>query len=1521
MKGKRFLSVFLALFLSISIFATSTAFAEEQLPQVPVESVEESSEEIKEEPSEEVTDEPTEEVTEEPSEEIKEEPSEVIVENPLEDSEDKAELEQIFTAPVSLGAPAGPTITATDSMVKVSDLAGLFTSTLRNATYGVSKVGGTTSDVITIGKDGSGPIGDLVFEDEIQVWRTNNYNLLLAPKWDKADTIKPVASLICKWNDHSIDVKLEESKSGYKGSLSYSDLTNLFGVALNYYIAPMDNPTDFTEVNLLNPAEFSESGQFIVKRSTEINLIFIKFNINYYYHLDVNCYYTGSFSVTGHEDGKVYLDGEDVTGKSDVKMYDDESFNLSAEPIEGFVYGVDGAKEGYNEPPTSKPVVKVVYTDKRHADYTVTKYVNDELSSEGGKVEVKSLDDKTTFAGQVPCGQGFKVVTTPDSANGYILKSVSITKNGDEVGHDYQVDEVQDEEQYKIKVYFMKAELNIEDVDVNIFDIANEKFNDIKAAIIAEAEITPEDFADDASIDVKYYAGIGIIHPEKWADLNFEPGTLDPTELLAYHKFGYSEPSGKLEEGNEETVRVTVKNSKYPEITLQKEITATVKDTRIVTKFNKIAPITITYSSDNEAKDILAGILKQYPETGLVLEQETGDPIVYTKDDLSVKLDEAINAGETKDVTIRYNGTDSGYKPCETTVPVTVKKARAQIDVQQQNVVYDGKTHDPIVSVSPEVVDHVTVIVGIDGDAKGFVSIDFPKSLQERLDITNSKWIPESLREPIKAILDRLGIPYNIYEYIKTQIGDGKEISVIKTIINDVVNILNTEVPLSGGKTLAELLGLDAELLNQIAKVLDNIPAIGDVIVTLGKGPKNAGLYDVTAFTVDSNYTFDIDTDIFVIGPQTEGLKLSFDETMPKRSLIGTYEFNNPDQAASFDYSVSLLKDDDKEGIDQKHVKVLYYGIESDIEVELGTTPPTEPGLYRQTALVIGGNYFAAPISRTYLIDRYNVKIELVDEKVMYDGEPHALDVKVYVETEEGYEPADPEMEEEIKDSIDYVYTKGLEVRTNPPVDAGDYTVTAYLALSPKFNPAIDLGTLTISKVPVTLTLDGDSPVVYDGQRHGFTATAIADDDTDLSDDVLVVYSDTSYHLSTSRPLDAGTYKVTAIYPGSKNYESASATSTLVINKADVTIEMDDDTVVYDGKRHGLEYEITAESGEDLTDKVVVTYAGKNYYSTRKPVNAGTYKVTATYPGSKNHEKATAEATLVINKADVTITLKDKEVTYGDIEGRYADPEGLEYVVEGVAKGDVLRVTPTVAKRRTSYPEVGEYTITALYHFYYFKDSNYNVTVEDATLTIVPLDVDVIIENKMKYYTEEDPELTYILEELPYKWDKLGIVLERDPGEEVGTYLIHGSVDPENKNFNVHFMNEELTEEDGIFNIVEMPITITIDAKEKFVGDKDPELTATVTDINGKKVDPKEIGLKLTRKAGEEAGEYEITAEFTNESYTLAKLNKANLTIKKKAPVTGDHNNMGLWLALTILCALIAGFNVFMVLFKRKRSK
>ena len=134
-------------------------------------------------------------------------------------------------------------------------------------------------------------------------------------------------------------------------------------------------------------------------------------------------------------------------------------------------------------------------------------------------------------------------------------------------------------------------------------------------------------------------------------------------------------------------------------------------------------------------------------------------------------------------------------------------------------------------------------------------------------------------------------------------------------------------------------------------------------------------------------------------------------------------------------------------------------------------------------------------------------------------------------------------------------------------------------------------------------------------------------------------------------------------------------------------------------------------------------------------------------------------------------------------------------------------------------------------------------------------------------------------------------------------------------------VGEKPKDEDGIFDIVEMPITITIDAKEKFVGDKDPELTATVTDINGKKVDPKEIGLKLTRKAGEEAGVYEITAEFTNESYTLDKLVKANLTIKTKAPVTGDQNNMGLWLTLTILCAFILSFNVFMVLFRRKRSK
>lgn len=77
-------------------------------------------------------------------------------------------------------------------------------------------------------------------------------------------------------------------------------------------------------------------------------------------------------------------------------------------------------------------------------------------------------------------------------------------------------------------------------------------------------------------------------------------------------------------------------------------------------------------------------------------------------------------------------------------------------------------------------------------------------------------------------------------------------------------------------------------------------------------------------------------------------------------------------------------------------------------------------------------------------------------------------------------------------------------------------------------------------------------------------------------------------------------------------------------------------TVTYDGNPHGLT--ATAQFGPSaIAPAPTVTYSPDG--STTPPTNAGIYTVTATYPGSKFFNAATATRTLTINKASTSLLL------------------------------------------------------------------------------------------------------------------------------------------------------------------------------------------------------------------------------------------------------------------------------------------
>ena len=92
---------------------------------------------------------------------------------------------------------------------------------------------------------------------------------------------------------------------------------------------------------------------------------------------------------------------------------------------------------------------------------------------------------------------------------------------------------------------------------------------------------------------------------------------------------------------------------------------------------------------------------------------------------------------------------------------------------------------------------------------------------------------------------------------------------------------------------------------------------------------------------------------------RASGVRLTWNQEIPGGKLTA-------EQAKTFDFGVMLSHNGDVT-ISQSNV----HGFTSSWKIYSSTTtPPTEPGSYIVTVVTLGGNYLAAPITRTFTITK-----------------------------------------------------------------------------------------------------------------------------------------------------------------------------------------------------------------------------------------------------------------------------------------------------------------------------------------------------------------------------------------------------------------------------------------------------------------------------------------------------------------------------------------------------------------------
>ena len=306
----------------------------------------------------------------------------------------------------------------------------------------------------------------------------------------------------------------------------------------------------------------------------------------------------------------------------------------------------------------------------------------------------------------------------------------------------------------------------------------------------------------------------------------------------------------------------------------------------------------------------------------------------------------------------------------------------------------------------------------------------------------------------------------------------------------------------------------------------------------------------------------------------------------------------------------------------------------------------------------------------------------------------------------------------------------------------------------------------------------------------------------------------------------------------------------------------------YDGNEHKWEPTVKDGSGTELT-------AGTDYevsYDTEDFVNVKT--ITVTIKGIGNY-KGQVTRTYKITPKAVTVTAENKSKVYGE-----ADP-ALTAAVSGTIGGD----TVDYSLSRAEGEAVGNYAITASGDA---EQGNYTVTYNPGTLTITKkgtltvtgtsynheydanvhgtaASVNVTEGTKVSYKVGEDGEWT---EEVP---------TIKDVGSKEVT------VKAENPNY-------ETAEDTYTLTVTPKAVTVKAEDKSKVYGEKDPELTATVSGTIG---DDK-VAYSLSRAEGEAVGNYAITAsgEEKQGNYTVTYI-QGILTITGQSIVPEDPSYKG----------------------------
>lgn len=295
-----------------------------------------------------------------------------------------------------------------------------------------------------------------------------------------------------------------------------------------------------------------------------------------------------------------------------------------------------------------------------------------------------------------------------------------------------------------------------------------------------------------------------------------------------------------------------------------------------------------------------------------------------------------IGAGEHK-IRVTYKGS-AAYKPSQAADgTISVSKAKVKVSVKSTSMTVSEAKKNGLDLVTTNPADNFNVYVvyaGLTSNVTSALYLELP-----------SRYTDNSLAlKLIDKTLESLG-----QKTLTQMLRDGITVGELRDLL------LHTEII-----DALDKIGIDTGALGQLVKVIDKLPAIGDSIRICFGQPEHAGMYSVTAVTENKNYNTGVGIGALVL--KADKARLVWNQSIGRKISAA--------DAKTADFGATLQMGD-AAAADQSSVHVLYSGFTSKWKVYSSTTtPPTEPGRYSMTVVLLGGDYQAAPITRSFQITK-----------------------------------------------------------------------------------------------------------------------------------------------------------------------------------------------------------------------------------------------------------------------------------------------------------------------------------------------------------------------------------------------------------------------------------------------------------------------------------------------------------------------------------------------------------------------